>query len=670
MLNRPGYLLLSLLIATLVGSVMASWFHRKQHEATGKLLYTPNRVAEPFYVSPPLSDLVDTVVGPALLSELREHCDVAEELDELSDRIRFHVTSDSVLDVSYRSPDRRKAEAVVQQAMELFLSDASELRAGAIAQHLDDSEREIQHALIRNKADRDRLSRTIWGTGAKTAAELANAISGLRQSISRSMTRIAIAKDREQLIRSQTESLVDTIASKQSADGASVSAESASDVALTSFEGRQREPTPVDDLHQQQLLEGKIRYERARAAFKAQVEATQKEFDRSKSLHDRDLISDAVFEKAKGDLQVLLAQQSTQVKSMEAELEAIYDRTEKRTEKRIEDRTQAGRTESRPRSSGTALDQASEQPAIAMLRNYESAAGANLKKLQEQVDAERGKLRNWELLQIDVAPAQRKIESAEQSLERLNRKSELLGQASRSDISELVIVQKAMPKIGGVSTNAKSLFVTGFVASLGCLLVPLLLSQIPSSDHVKRQDETIFGLTVLGRQTASSDQAGHDLASSDDDLSRLAIRICRKFGKLSGVITIASQSHGQGDGGIVPYVARELQSDGRKTVVMDSSDLVNQDAVKVAAGRVGTSGSSEPLLGRKLSFSEVKSQSDYVLVSAPMFGNALHLEASAIRSDAVVLVTPIQQSQSPQLQKAVTDLTELGVPILGIVVTG
>ncbi|TWU47558.1 hypothetical protein Poly51_53580 [Rubripirellula tenax] len=677
MLRRPIYLVFSLLVAILTGGAMAHFFRSERHHYFGKMMYVPNRVTEPLYTSPNLRDLTAAMVNPVMLEELRSRWNLRDELQDLRNRLAFQMAGEASLDTSFWSSDPQQAEAVLQHAMEYFVDQSRSFRSDAIANHIDDFERETEASKSAQRAAGIRLEKKLREVRLQTPTELVAEIFDLRRSIAQSTEQVVATQDRLQLSRAQFESLLAMRESKASSDlgigNIDSETESIADpptssqvqnpdespaqgVSLAVFENENEAASVTHDLRKQKLLEDRIRREKERARANVEVELLKKEFDRSSLLHQKGLISDALLEKAKGDLEVLLVQQSQQVKEMEGQLDEIHERIELQTNAPmlIELNGSAASTGSKPVASP---GEPNEKQTIAMLRGSEVAADIHLEYLTEELEGKTARLRILTAIQKQIEPLVKDVDNGATKLDRLNARNETFIQTLRSATNELIIVQNASPMIDGVTTNARTLFAAGFIASLGCLLVPLFLADLRTASKHKPTTQKVFGFPVLGR-TPDARRLENDPTTAEDELRRLAIRIRHKFDHPKGVMTVAS---GLGVNeldvdGLVAKLALQLESENKKVLVVDMADI---DRHAIA--------SQDAMVGRNATFAELRSQSDFVLIRAPMFASALRRDIAASLSDAIVLVVPKDEANSPRMQQAIVELTVLETSIVGVI---
>ena len=692
LLRHPIYLGLALLVSTLASGALAYQFHKTRYHYCGKMLYIPNRVTEPYYVSPDLANLTGSIINPEMMEALREKCGVDEDLEMFRSRLRFEIAGVATIDTSYSSEDPNEARRVLEEAMRTFITAAGQVRRDAITQHIHDVDREVAAAIKIAIDGSGRLEAELAKRDLKTAESLNATIVDLRKSIFDSQTRIAAAFDQRQLSRAQFEALM-AMRLKGVTDGNDASSEDAPDgdaasmsdsfaddgtkpgddrsdsnskedskptqrdVELASFENKKNELETIYDAQKQRLVEEKLRREKDQARLDALLKTKRTEYERTKLLHDRDLVSQAELDRAKGEMDVLLAERNSQVRSMETQLDKIYGRIDDRTESMLLGAGSASlMIPGMPLSSSS---QSTEKQTIALLQGSESAAEKNFDLLQEELRSKSAELEQLISLQRTISPLVRDVERSDETIDRLIAQNEVFNQTVRSDSDEIRVVQDAVPMVNGVATNATKLFGAGLIGSMLCFVAPLFLVKLKSASEQRPKTETAFGIPILGKKpTEKQRRVNGDLA--DEEVRRLALRICHRFTSDRGVLTVAGTDE-RGSNGLVNQIAQELNSEGRTTAIIDAGELIGRQAAVASEMPDGQAADG------KVSFDELKARHDVVIVSAEIFGRVLQLETAASRSDAVVLVSPRSDIQTAVMQKTVADLNDLGTRILGVI---
>lgn len=694
MLRHPIYLAVALLVSASVAGALSFQFRNIRHHYAGKMLYIPNRVTEPYYVSPDLRNLTDSIISPAMRDSIKESCGLDDDLMVFSQQLRFDVTGSSTIDAAYSNADPNKSREVLQFAMEELIARSKEIRRDAMQQHIADVDREIETERKRADAAHSRLRIAMKDSGIASASALDAAIIDQRKNISEAQTRIIAAKDQGLLSRAQFDALLalrdqgsfdssnpDANQSAASGNGArktdgdpknpndpndpkdqSMSATAESDrsgamgsgdgsendrspensqrdIALASFENKKNELETIYDAQKQRLVEEKLRREKDQARLDAMVKTKRIEYDRIKSLRERDLISQAEMDRVEGELEILMAERNSQVQSMESQLDRIYGRIDTRTES-MRLAGVGGSSLMIPGLSFSGSSQSTEQQTIALLRGSEVAANKVLEQLNNELKTKASELESLVALQNEITPLIRDVQRSDETIDRLIARNEIFHQTARSDSEELMIIEDAKPMINSVASNAVKIFGAGFIASLGCFLVPLFLLKLKSANDRKPRTETVFGIPVLGKKPDAV-LCKKNAAMADEELNRLALRVCHRFGLARGVITIAGNGENQ-PGGLVNVVVQQLRNTGRSVALIDAWQLPG------------------PLDGLKFNH-------DVVIIAADLFGQVLQLETAASRSDAVALVAPRSELQTPAMQRTVADLNDLGTRILGVI---
>lgn len=670
MLRHPVFLAVALLVSATVAGALAYQFRSTRHHYAGKMLYVPNRATEPYYVSPDLRNLTASIIGPSMMQSLKETCGLDDDLIIFSQQLTFDVTGASTIDASYANADPNTSRRVLQLAMEELITRSKKIRRDAMEQQIADVDREIKAAQQYSDAANLRLNLALKDTGVANASSLTAAIVDGRKSISDARTRIIAAMDQGLLSRAQFDALVAMrdqdnfdessepastetedpkngsmsesalAAQADSSDAKNKSAQdSQRDIALASFESKKNELETLYDAQKQRLMEEKLRREKEQARLEALINTKRIEYTRIKSLRERDLISQAELDRAKGELDVLLAERNSQVQTMQSQLDQIYGRIDDRTEN-MRSMVTGGSPLSLPGLAFAGSPQSTEQQTIALLRGSEVAANKVSQQLTEELDGKVKELETLVALQNEIAPLIRDVQRSDETIDRLIARNEIFHQTARSDSEELMIVEDARPMINSAASNTIKLFGVGFVGSMGAFLFPLFLLKLKSAHDQRPKTGTAFGVPVLGAKPDKT-LSRKNAALADQELSRLALRVSHRFSASRGVITVAG--HGEDlPGGLVEHLANELRGTGSSVAVVDARQLPQH-------------------------LNALKSDHDVIIISAELFDCVLQLEKAASRSDAIVLVSPRNKVQTPAMQRTVADLNDLGTRILGVI---
>ena len=138
MLARPQRLFWSALFSAAVAVGCAAAFSQTKYAYEGKLLYVPNSVTAPYYESPALGSLVQVVVSPKLIGQLRDELALPEDVGDLRRSIRFDVSEADTLTISTARPSESEAKDTVDRLMERFVAEARRVRDAALTQFVAD----------------------------------------------------------------------------------------------------------------------------------------------------------------------------------------------------------------------------------------------------------------------------------------------------------------------------------------------------------------------------------------------------------------------------------------------------------------------------------------------------------------------------------------------------
>ncbi len=673
------WLTFSFLLAVGAGVAVAFQFASSRYTYQGKMLYTPNRITEPFYVSPGLDNLVSAIVTPGFLEQLHAENHIEEDLTLFRKNLRFEFLGDSTLDAFYTNKNEQKAARVLQQAMERFVETAKRYRNDAISKFVIDFNGEIEKFTIEHQSALKAVERLLSAHGLASEKSLVAEIDSARRSLGEVEDRLEAAKNTFDLSRLQIESLLTmrgqlpvsptakSTASRLASEPISEPSDQSQNdgrVAQASFPGPDPTLTTTMDLQMRTLLEDRIAREKEISIFNIQLAQKRKDYERAVSLHQRELISDSALDEAKAEFEVLQAKQTKQVKSLESQLETINGR--------IKDRI----TGFNP-STGMgivpdmliATQRNNEQQTLALLHGAEQAAEANIVHLQQSLDQRLVSLEQLVEAQKEAEPLLSNLGATTAALERARHNAERFEQTQRSEAEQLAIVEDATLMIDGIADNRFKLFLAAFVGTLGLLLAPVFAMELLSANSNSAGQTHLQGLPILARQL-SEKASRRNPAEARQSLRRAAVRIGHVYGSDRGVIAIASDNVSRRDVGQkkagkksesdvfdpLEALASQFRADGATVKVTSAVELL-ADELDVA---------SSP----KRALAEARSSNDIVLVAVPLMNDGYALESIVTHSDAVVIAVSESLAQSTKLQPIVAGLYQIGTPILGFVVRG
>lgn len=702
MLRHPIYLATAVLIAAIAAGAAAFFLQSNKYNYAGKILYVPNKVTEPYYVPPDLRNLVNSVNGGELLNEIYDEFDIADDIEIFGRRLSLDVSGETSMRVVYVGKDEEQVRDIVQFAMERFIRRARDLKSKTLDQHIAAVEAELlteEESLARSTAT---LQDLLVGRGFQSSESLIAEITGLRKAVSDYQTRIETALDRKLASQRQAESLsamlsmtdVDTAEQEPVAALASTNAAASGDaesngvqqagyVATAGSSAKKRASSAsleadVDaakvnyDMQMRMLLEDRLRREKELGSFQVTLENKRKEYERSKALHSRRLISDAAFEKTRGELELLLTQQSEQVRDLEGKLDQLNSR--------IKDRT-ANLVSKNPLAAGALLsangmlgNQGNEEQTLAMLRGSERAADGTLEFLQAEFKDRQDRLVELSLVRKDANPLMEEIDEVSSGITRLKMRKETFVQTNRADTDELVIVQDSRLVLDGVRSNMMTIFAAGVVAFSGLLICPLFLVKLRDAARNQPPTSSLFGFPVIGEKP-SLRQAAKDPAQARVEARRIALRTLQRLddvnpatGFRSRLLAIAGGDH---HADLIQAFCDQAASLGQSTMVLHGNelgrrrlrDVVIQESSTQLAGPVVT-GSQDSADTASDAAPQVP---DYVFISVPLTEEPLTTEAICSQADAVILTPRRGLADSPSMQRVIADLHSLQTPILGVI---
>lgn len=647
MVRHWWYILLAAALAVAAGYIAVHTFGKKRYSYQGKLFYSPNRVTEPYYVSPSLRDLQLAIVETPFLRSIHKQFDVAEDFLVFAYRIGFDVNGSSSLDVSYTGRDPDHTQKLVQGSMQRFVDRAKELRQNALSGYVDDFSTDIARSADRYQTAKDKLAETLQPLGLQSDESLTAEIGRLRNLVTTYESSLDAAKMRRDLSEAQVETLAKINALPEPEATAS-SDPSREDQPDADAEETRRQSLATYDTQMQKLLEDRIRREREDGSLQLQIDLKKKEYERSKSSYERDLISAAAFEKVKGELQLLEAQKSSRIRELESQLSQINSRINDRTESlSVLDPATAATL----MTGAAAGSLTTEAQTMALLKGSKVAAEMNIDQLNDGIGSVRAKLVRLVDVRQSAAPLIAEVESAAAQLNRLRDIRDEFARAREASQAELSIAQDATRLLEGEKNNYTKWFLAAALAVGGLMVGPLFGYEFLKAWKDTPESATLFGLPVLGRRP-SEKQIKRDPAAADKQMRRLALRVANVFGRRDGVLAIIGGQAGDENDDLIQAIADHFRGLGTKVSITDASDLV--------------AGSQESAIARTW-LDQSQQGGGLTLIRSPLTGDPLIGDTAASDSDAALIIPQTMSGSSPTLQRRIAELSALGTRVIGVV---
>ena len=652
LLRHPFWIALAVLAAIGAGVVAASVMGKKRYVYQGKMFYTPNRVTEPYYVSPSLRDLQLAIVQKPFLQELHQRFEIDEDFLVFAYRLRFEVNGSASLDVMYTDRDPDRCDRIVDGAMATFLDRSKDLRQKQLGGFIKDFQREIELAEERLVQSRDQLAQSLRPLGMSSEETLQNEISRLRESLVSHTSELEAAVARRDLSRSQVQSLVDlregdsdNYAAKRppSTDDQSPGKDSAEPP-----ESAREQTLASYDSQMQRLLEDRIRREREDSSFQVQIDVKQREYERARSLRQRDLISEAAFDKVKGELEVLRAQKNSQIRELESQLGEVTRRINVRTQNLASlAPTAAANLMANLASSPVELQRQTE----ALLRGSEKAANLTIAGREELLGRTKRDLARLVSLRDDVETEIRDVELAKDRLNQLRDLRDEFARASRSNQTELAIAQPATRLLEGEKNNYAKWFAVASVGTLGLLIGPLFLIGLMRAARMNPGGGDVFGVPVVGEVPKA--RRGDDAAAIRQRDERLALRLAQRCGD-AGVIGLMSDNREVG-GNLAACLKDYFQSIGEETHLIPAETLRSTDP------------DAEALQHAAEAITRARAGQGRVLVESPFNTDPLIGDIAATTSDRLLVTMNRRSQSSPATQRRFAELASLDTQVVGAV---
>ncbi|MEM9368958.1 MAG: hypothetical protein AAGD07_23455 [Planctomycetota bacterium] len=702
-LRHPVYLVAAVVVAAVAAGAAAHFLQSNKYNYTGKILYVSNKATEPYYVPPDLRNLAASLDGSELLKEIYGAFEMEDDIEVFKRRLKLEVLGESSMKVAYVGKDEAQVRDIVQLAMERFIARARELKSQTLDQHLADVETELVAEEDSFLDMTTTLQDLLVGRGFQSSESLIAEITTLRQAVSDYRRRIETALDRKLASQRQAESLSamlamtdldeteeDRVAALASTNGvpsdenaSSSGVQQAGYVAPTDKTATQRltrasleadaDAVKVGyDMQMRILLEDRLRREKELASFQVELENKRKEYDRAKALNARKLISDAAFEKTRGELELLLAQQSEQVQDLEVKLDQLNARIKDRTANLVAKSPLAANA--LLGTNGMLGKPGNEEQTLAMLRGSERAADGTLEFLQAELKDRQDRLLELSLVRKEADPLIEEIDEISSGIDRLRIRKETFSQANRADTEELVIAQDSQLVVDGVRNNLMTIFAAGLVGFSGLLIGPLFLVKLRDAAKNQPGGSSMFGLPVVGVRP-SRRRAAKDPTQARLEARRLALRTLQRLDDVAPATGFQSRllaiAGGDQDADLIQAFCDQAASLGQTTMVLRGDELGRQrlhDAViqSPATQHAGPEVSGSPDSTEVANDAGVANP-DYVFIPVPLSEDPLTTETICSQADAVVLTPGRGFGDSPSMQRVIAELHSLEKPILGVI---
>lgn len=311
------YFLIVFALAGMIASTVANQNDKKTYTVEGTLLYNPIPMpaqAEGLYRPPDLKTMVSFAKAPETLQKVTDELELgvpvpvlAMMLEVIDPKMRQGI----VCQLKWEDPEQ--GEKILDRFMELFPQHIAEMRRQKVLGYIADLDQEVANSRTRLEAAQVRLSEHHDHLGAIDAAtEHERQVRQYESDES-----IVTACEREKV------TMLGTLAEinkrlKELRDEVQRQAEESKEAAA------QQESLTAQRLRQNRLVE-LINERRLKIQLQAQIDAKQKEYDRSLKLYEQDFISLAALQALESQLRTLIAQveEDEQILAWKAELKKI-----------------------------------------------------------------------------------------------------------------------------------------------------------------------------------------------------------------------------------------------------------------------------------------------------------------------------------------------------------
>ena len=478
LLKQRKLLVTSALLSLLAGFGVMLALQKSKHSYEGSLLYTPNHITAPYYTPPALNNLLQVVNSPVLLGKLKEELDLDDSLSDLKRSVRFELApgGDSV-EVSTVHSNADSAATINNRAMQLFVSKASKIRQQSLEGFVQKFEADLALGVGGVDQAKSQLQEWMDTNGLESYEGLKSAMAASQLAVADldmelEMGRIELASARakhERLMATQKEQVrrksTPQEGDEKMADIPGLNAPSHNAPSLNALAG-----ASGSDLRL--FLREQISEEQRTSAYAVKLQVKDREYKRAKSLHARELISDADLERIEGERAILRAEKNARVAKLQSQLGRIE---QKMTKDFNEPSILAG-------GNHLMLVGFSEEPrllrqSIAMLELEILGAEHKVERLARKLKVVREGLVQSGRTQKEIEPLLEGVRLATAERDRLQHLVEEFRQTQRSKTAEIKVVQPATPVIDGVRSNAPKLFAGTFLGALGLLIGPVFFRE-------------------------------------------------------------------------------------------------------------------------------------------------------------------------------------------------
>jgi len=308
----------------------------------------------------------------------------------------------------------------------------------------------------------------------------------------------------------------------------------------------------------------------------------------------------------------------------------------------------------------------------------------------------------------------RQREEAAESLKLLQSKLEEARIAEAQLIGNIRIIEEAKPATSATSPKPPIVILLAAVlAAILAIIVVLLLEAMDNTLHDAPEAEELLKTPLLGAlptlpektlNLEPSESFLDDIALVEPYRMLLKTLEFRSSKKLRSIV-ISSTKSGEGKSIVVSHLAAVCAMLSRRTLIVDADlhrpmqhKLFNLDPrpgiTDVLEGRKSLSDAVQPinniknlsvltcgeLHGRpsqllesdamKSLIAEATTKYDFVIIDTPSLGASADAATLSRHSDGIMLVTRPSFTLKESLQKAIAELTQNRIPILGVVVNG
>ena len=620
LLRYPLYIIAAAILASLVAAGAVYLRGAKRYSYLGKLLYSANRSTDPYYTSPAVRDLQLTIAQPPFLKKIHEEYQPPEDFDVFAYKMRFDINGNNAIDVSYTGKTEQQTQQIVDGAMQAFVDEAKAQRKEFLGGYIDDFKERLAETRKEYRQAKDALADSLREYRVQSVDGLEAEISRQRQSLAHYQTMLSQVELQSSLAAAQVGRLT----------GMQSSEDDTANTAEATEKSEQRLASL--DTQMQKMLEEDIRKQQQDRTYDIEIEQAQREYERSRRLYEKRLITAAQFEEAEMDLKKLESQRDNDIRVLQDKLNDVTFRINNRV-KRL---TETDPSKAIAMLSGITGDLDLSQQTLALLQGTSDGSVTMKKEILDAIGESESRVN--ELVELQETYGD-KISDVRRASDRIGQLEESLVNfqgAYDSEQAEVIIAQPAVKLLDGERNNFAKWAGAGFIGTFGLCLAPLFLGLLAQAVRQRPSRGSVFGLPMLAA-VPKPRRAEKNPEAAAAAHQRAAMRIVGTAGDVASMALLGVNDDQTAS--LADALASVYRSRGRTVEVSNFAQPSTSESADAGVLRIHT---------------------------APLYESELESDRAASASEATVLVVG-RKSSSAALQRRIAEVNEVGTKLIGVV---